>query len=133
MENMSNTSSVREWPWPLPVNSVFLAGLRCTGGVSESTLGWEGLLRLYNLDSLFHYVPLSNHLILILWRCLVTFLNVLYEGQAMFCHNHAKDSWAGTVKHLVTLPCQHFEAIFLLITVRFNFTPFHSLFKDVLF
>lgn len=41
--------------------------------------------------------------------------------------------WARIVKHLIVLPCQNFEATFLLITVKFNFTPFHSLFKDVLF
>lgn len=46
----------------------------------------------YNLDSPFHYVPLSNHLIFILRQRLVTFLNALYEGRAMFCHNHAKAS-----------------------------------------
>lgn len=41
--------------------------------------------------SLFHWGPLSTHPILILWQCLVTFLYVVYEGQAMFRHNHAKD------------------------------------------
>lgn len=41
--------------------------------------------------------------------------------------------WARIVKYLIVTPCQNFEAIFLLITVKFNFTPFHSLFKDVLF
>lgn len=85
----------------------------------------------YNLDSAFHYVPLSNHPILILWQCLVTFLNVLYEGRGDVLSQSRQGLKAETVKHLVILPCQHFEAVFLLITVKFNFTPSHSLFKDV--
>lgn len=40
---------------------------------------------------------------------------------------------ARRVKPSTILPHQHRETIFLLITVKFNFTPFHSLFKDVLF